>query len=92
MDIKYEKTGIVSVQDVNLKDPKGQPVSLEIDFLMETFTLSVKAWDDLNNIGRTYTVDMDDTFKSDITQFFLLNIGRVMREGYPEFKDLTLIQ
>jgi len=91
MDIVYQKSGVVKVQDVNLEDPKGKPINIEIDFVMETVTLGVEAWDDLNTIGRVYELDMDDQFKADISQFFLVNIARLMRENYTEFTGLSLV-
>ena len=91
MDIIYRKEGQVSVQDINLTSPKGKPISLEVSFEGNAFTLSVEAWDDLNRIGRSYPMDMDDQFKAELTQFFFVSIGRVMRENYPEFTDLILV-
>ncbi len=91
MDIVYQKAGMVSVQDVNLKDPKGKPVSLEISFATDTITLGVLAWDDLNNIGRTYELPMDDQFKSELTQFFFASVARIMTDNHTEFTELTLV-
>lgn len=91
MDIIYQKSGVVKVQDVNLKDPQGKPITLEVDFLNDTFTLGIVAWDNLNDIGRNYDVEMDEQFKTDMRTFFLVNIARVMREKHNEFKDLTLV-
>ena len=91
MDIVYKKDGIVKVQDVNLENPKGKPVSLEISFLTETIMLGVESWDDLNKIGRSYELSMDDQFKADLMQFFLLKVARLMRENHNEFIGLELV-
>ena len=91
MDITYQKTGKVSVQDINLVDPKGKPVSLETSFVADTVTVSVLAWDDRNNIGRTYELPMDDQFKADLAEFFLTKVARIMAENNEEFTGLTLI-
>jgi len=91
MDIIYEKLKLVKVQDVNLKDPKGKPISLDVSFGTDTINLSVAAWDDLNNIGRSYELAMDDNFKAELTAFFLVSVSRLMSENYAEFKGLTLV-
>ena len=91
MDIIYQKDGTVGVQDINLVNPQGKPVTIEISFVTDTLTLGVLAWDDLNNIGRNYELAMDDQLKADLTQFFLVNIARLMAENYTEFQGLTLV-
>lgn len=90
MEIVYKKSGKVSVQDVNLLDPLGKPLSLEIDFIGEKMQLGVKAWDNLNDIGRTYELEMDEQFKGEFTQFFFVSIARIMRENYDEFQNIEL--
>ena len=91
MKIEYRKLGEVQVQDVVLKDPTGFPINLDISFIGDTFTLGVKAQDDRNNIGRTYEMEMDDQFKQELSQFFLVSVARVMRDKYAEFQNLELI-
>ena len=91
MDIIYQKEGTVGVQDINLVDPKGKPVSLDISFVTDTVTVSVLAWDELNNIGRSYELPMDDQFKADLTEFFLVKVARIMAENNDEFVGLTLV-
>jgi len=91
MDIIYQKDGIVAVQDINLINPKGKPVSLEMSFVTDTVTVSVLAWDDRNNIGRTYELPMDNQFKSDLAEFFLTKVARIMAENNEEFTGLTLV-
>ena len=53
--------------------------------------LGVESWDDLNKIGRSYELSMDDQFKADLMQFFLLKVARLMRENHNEFIGLELV-
>ena len=94
MLIKFQKLGLVPVgtneesQIVNMQDPIGYPITVNINVVNETIEMAINATDDRNNIVRTYDLTMDEQAKLAFLQFFSNEIRRIARDSYDEFKDL----
>jgi hypothetical protein len=95
MLIKFQKLGLVPVgtneesQTVNLQDPIGFPINVNINIINETIELTINANDNRNSIVRSYDLQMDEQAKLAFLQFFGNEIRRIARDSYDEFKDLV---
>jgi tyrosine-protein phosphatase YwqE len=98
MEIKvlFQKEGIVPVgtsetnQIVNLKDPIGQPVSINFNFKTGIVKMVIKSWDDRNEIIREFDLDFPiEYWQQFLMTTFSQNIRPLAKETFPEFDGLN---
>lgn len=98
MKIKFQKQGLVTYgtseqgQEVNLKDPFGEPLHLSTNIATNTITMTAIAYDDRNSIVRDFPIQMDDAAKIAYLTFFNEHIRRLAKASYPEFDGLIEVE
>lgn len=92
--MKFYKEGIVTV-DANdgdvpwtFENPFGEPLSIGVDLINNTSTMTVKINDSLNEVVKTYTIPMDAPMGGAVYNLFQDHIRRIAKDTYPEFDGL----
>ena len=97
MVIQFQKLGVVTVgtsepgQEINLSNPIGVPMNIDINMIEETVKMTIKATDEdkRNEVVRVYEMQMSKAaMMAFVTQVFVSYIRPTARESFEEFKDL----
>ncbi len=74
---------------INLQEGAiGKFTDIMINTESETVIVTVVASDDINTIGRVYTLEYDNAFRNFARNALKNQIRRLARQGYPEIETL----
>jgi hypothetical protein len=98
MNIKvlFQKEGLVPVgtndenQVVNLLNPIGTPTNVNFNFETGIVTMTIKSWDDRNEIVRDFELELPiEAWQGFLMTTFSNYIRPIAKQTYSEFDGLT---
>ena len=101
MNIKvlFQKEGLVSVgtndqnQTVNMLNPIGTPININFNFQTGIVTMTIKSWDDRNEIVRDFDLEIPiEAWQEFLMTTFTNYIHPIAKETYTEFDGLTELE
>jgi len=92
--MKFYKEGIVTIDNGDgdawtFENPTGEPLDVNLNLLNGPATMTVKVNDHLNEVVKTYEIQMDEEMGGAVYALFQEHVRRIAKEMYPEFDGLV---